>query len=311
MVYHEIREINGEKLNYLVYNSRSKRSWVKKSKFLGKGKISKDKIDYLKREFENEILLNRKYKFLTKQQIEEVENLKKVYNEKIKSLSKEEFEKFEESFFIELTYDSNAIEGNSLSLEEINLVVNENIAPEGKDLREINEAKNHMDAIEFMKNYNGDLNEKFILKLHSIILKDISERFAGRYRGTNVRIFGSDVKLSDYIKVPQLIRNLVYWYKKNKKNYHGFEMAIIFSMKFVTIHPFVDGNGRVSRLLMNFLLSKSKCPWINIYKKNRQKYLKAVRTANDEDYSLILPFLIKTLKQNLDSFGIVESGRQV
>ncbi len=303
MVYHEIRKINGKILNYLVYNSRSNGKWKKQSKFIGKGNISKEKIEKMKKEFEKELILKKNYDYLTKEQVKKIEELKDRYSNKISSLSKEEFEKFQESFFTELTYDSNAIEGNSLSLEETDLVINENISPEGKSLREISEAKNHIKAIEFMKNYKGDLNERFILKLHSIILNNISERFAGNYRRTNVRIFGSNVKLPSYDKIPQLIKNLIYWYKKNKKEYHDFEMAVIFSMKFVTIHPFIDGNGRVSRLLMNFLLLKNNYPLINIYKKNRQKYLNAVRKANGENYLPILGFLVDTLEENLDSFN--------
>jgi len=304
MVYHEERKIKGKIQNYLVHNQRKGNSWEKKSKFIGYKKISKNKIPKLKQEFEKELLLNKGYEFLTKEQVSKIETLKETYFKKIKTLDKEEFEKFEETFFTELTYESNAIEGSSLSLEETNLVLNEGIVPEGKTIREIYEAKNHKKALEFMKNYNGNLTEAFILKLHSIILKNISERFAGKYRKTNIRIFGSNVKLPQAEKVPQLIRNLIYWYNKNKANHHPFELAVLFSMKFVTIHPFIDGNGRVSRLLMNFILKKNKYPWINIYKKNRENYLKLVRKANDEDYSLIFPFLIETLNKNLESFGI-------
>jgi len=298
MVYHEIRRVNREKQNYLVYNKRKKGKWVKKSKFIGKGNISKSKILKLKKEFEERLILNKQYKYLKKDQVEYIEDLKRIYFDKIKKLSKEELDRFEKVFFTELTYDSNAIEGNSLSLEETSLVINDNLVPEGKSLREIYEAKNHSKALEFLKEYSGDLNEKLVLKLNSIILKDISERFAGRYRETSIRIAGSDVKLPSPEKVPQLVRNLVYWYKKNKKNYHQFELAVLISMKFVTIHPFIDGNGRVSRLLMNFLLDKGNYPWINIYNKSRQKYLQAVRKANDEDYSLIFPFLIEILEEN-------------
>ena len=304
MVYHEERKTKEKIQNYLIQNQRKGVSWEKKSKFIGYGKIPKNKIQKLKEGFEKKLLLNKKYDFLTKEQVLEIENLKDIYKKKINSLNKEEFEKFEEAFFTELTYDSNAIEGSSLSLEETNLILNEGIVPEGKTIREIYEAKNHKKAIEFIQSYNGNLNETFILKLHSIILKNISERFAGNYRKTDVRIFGSNVKLPQAEKVPQLIGNLIYWYNKNKANHHPFELAILFSMKFVTIHPFIDGNGRVSRLLMNFVLNKNKYPWINIYKKNRENYLKSVRKANDENYSLIFPFLIKTLKENLESFKI-------
>ncbi len=307
MVYHEIRKIKGKKQNYLVYNRRKNGKWIKKSKFIGLGHISKEKISKLKEEFEAELIVNKKYKYLNKKQVEEIEKLKKAYINNINKLSKEEFEKFEESFFTELTYDSNAIEGNSLSLEETSLVINENIVPEGKTLREIYEAKNHKKALKFLKEYKGDFNEELILKLHSIILKDISERFAGKYRERSIRIAGSDFKPPIPEKVPQFIRNLIYWYKKNKNNYHPFELTVLISMKFVTIHPFVDGNGRISRLLMNFLLNKKQYPWINVYKKHRQKYLIAVRKANDEDYDLIFPFLIKTLKENLEESGVVKT----
>ncbi len=305
MVYHEIREVNGKKQNYLVFIKREGDKIVKKSKFIGSGSISKEDIEKLKEEFEVDILSNIPSKNLSKEQLIEIERLKSIYNKKIISLSKEEFEKFENTFFTELTYDSNAIEGNSLSLEDTNLVINEGLVPKGKTLREINEAKNHIEAIRFMNSYKGDLNEQFILKLHSIILKNISERFAGRYRETTVRIFKSDVKFPDASKVPQLVGNLVYWYKLNKNKMHPFELAIIFSVKLVSIHPFIDGNGRISRLIMNFLLKKKGYSWINIYVKQRAEYLQAVKLANDEKYKQILEFCITALKENLKSFNIV------
>ena len=305
MVYHEIRKVNGKKLNYLVENRRKRDKWVKKSKFIGKGNISKKEVDKLIKEFELELVENKSYEFLTKEQVREIEKWKEEYNSKIKKLEKEEFEEFEKSFFTELTYNSNAIEGSSLSLEETSLIINDNIVPEGKTIREIYEARNHIEALKFIKNYKGDLTELFILKIHSIILKDISERFAGRYRQTRIRIHGSNVKFPTSEKVPQFIKNLIYWYKKNKKKHHQFELAAIISMRLVSIHPFVDGNGRVSRLVMNFLLNKNQYPWINIYNKQRERYLKAVRKANEEDYSLIFPFLIDTLEENLKSFEII------
>lgn len=305
MVYHEIRNINGKKQNYLVFVKRDNDKIIKKSKFIGVGSMSKDEINRLKKEFEIEIMANIESKNLSKEQIIEIEKLKQIYNDKIKSLNKEEFEQFENTFFTELTYNSNAIEGSSLSLEDTNLILNEGLVPKGKTLREINEAKNHKAAIDFINNYKGDLDELLILKIHSIILKDISETFAGRYRETSVRIFKEDVNFPDASKVPQLVKNLVYWYKINKNKIHPFEIAVIFSNKLVSIHPFIDGNGRTSRLIMNFLLKKKKYPWINVYMKQRADYLKAVRKANDEDYKPILEFCIKGLKKNLKSFNII------
>lgn len=306
MVYHEIRARNGKKLNYLIYNQRKNGGWSKKSKFIGFGELVSEKVKELKKEFEIETITDKKYPYLSKEQVIEIEKLREIYNKKMENFSKEEFEKFEKAFFTELTYNSNAIEGNSLSLEETSLVLNENLSPEGKTMREIYEAKNHSKALKFIEEYNGELTEEFILALHKIILENISENFAGRYRQNPVRVIGSDAKFTSSEKVPQFVKNLVYWYDKNKKKYHAFEIAVIFSMKLVSIHPFVDGNGRVSRLMMNFILKKNKFPWINIYMKQRAEYLRAVRKANDEKYLDIICFLIKTLRENLKDFGFLD-----
>lgn len=306
MVYYEIRMVNGKKMNYIISNRRNMGKWKKISKFIGSGDLEKSDINRLKKEFEIELKVNRDYQYLKKGQVLEIESLKEIYNRGIKKLSPEEFTKFEKSFFTELTYNSNAIEGNSMSLEETSVVVNENLSPEGKTLREIYEAKNHVKALEFIRDYRGEINELFILKIHSIILKDISKNFAGRYRENPVRVVGSDFRFPSPEKVPQLVRNLLYWYQKNKKTMHAFELAVIFSMKFVSIHPFVDGNGRVSRILMNFILQKKGYPWINVYNKQRQKYLNVVRKANEEDYEPALIFLIETIRKNMDDFGFID-----
>ena len=299
MVYHEKRKINSKVLNYLVYNKRVDGKFKKISKFIGNGKLSKQRVAKFKKEFENELKISINSENLTKEQFLEIENLKEIYYNKIKKFDKNNFN---EAFFTELTYDSNAIEGSTLSLSDTSLIINEGIVPKGKTLREINEAKNHLEAIKFIKNYKGDLNEILILKLHKIILNNIFPRFAGVYRNKNVRIRGSDVKLPSHEKVPQLIKNLIYWYKKNKSSLHAFELSIIFSIKFVTIHPFIDGNGRVSRLLMNLLLGKFGYPWINIRFKNRKEYLEAVREGNYKKYKKIIRFAIQQLKENIEDF---------
>src|SRR3989338_10658475 len=219
MVYHEVRKVSGKEQNYLLWNRRENRKWIKKSRFIGFGKFSQQKINELKKEFENEIIINKKYLFLSLEEVTTLETLKEKYFRKIKTMHEEEYLQFEQSFFTELTYNSNAIEGSSLSLEETDFVINKNIVPEGKSLREIYEAQNHVEALRFLKEYQGDLNEKLILILHSIITKNVLDRFSGAYRKTQVRIFGSNVAFPPADKVPQLIKNLIYWYKKNKNKY--------------------------------------------------------------------------------------------
>ena len=295
MVYHEIKTRSGKKYNYLVKTIRDGKRWKKLRKYIGKGNLSKIKIMNEIEKFKNEI---QKHDYLTEKQTEVIENIKMAFDSYLKRGGKSGLENFKEWFFTELTYNSNAIEGTSLSLRETSLIINEGIMPKNVSLREVNEAKNHKEALEFLLKYDGEVNENFILKIHSTILKNIDNNNAGKYRKVPVFIVGSDVKFPNHSEVPRLIKELIKWYKLNKKSMHPFELASLSSMKFVSIHPFIDGNGRCSRLLMNYILKKNSYPEINIYVKDRNNYLKAVRKANDENYSMIVDFLFLTLKKN-------------
>src|SRR3989338_5322423 len=295
MVYHEIRKVRGKLYNYLVHNIRKGKKWKKLSKYIGEGKLYEIKI---KKEIEKFNFELKKAKYLSGKQILEMEDIRKKFDEYLKKSGKPGLEKFDEWFFTELTYNSNAIEGSTLSLKDTSLIINENIAPKGATLREIDEAKNHKEAIEFLKGYKGELNERLILKIHSFILKNIADSFAGKYRRTEVRIRGTEFKPPYADVVPLLVTELIRWYKENKKKLHPLELAAAVSAKLVTIHPFIDGNGRVSRLVMNFLLKKAKYPELNIYVKERDRYLNCIKEANRENYKLLALFLFDTLKKN-------------
>lgn len=295
MVYHEVQKRGEKRYNYLVKTIRHGKKWEKIRKYIGEGKMPTDKIKEEIKKFRSEV---QKTSYLTEEQIEAIENIKTGFDDYLKKGGKSGLENFKEWFFTELTYNSNAIEGTSLSLRETSMIINEGILPKNASLREVNEAKNHKEALDFLLEYNGEVNEGFILKLHSIILKNIDDNNAGKYRNVPVFIVGSDVKFPHYSKISQLIKDLIKWYKSNKKSMHPFELAALFSVKFVSVHPFIDGNGRCSRLLMNYILKKNNYPEINIYVKDRNNYLKAVRNANDEDYGMLVEFLFRTLKKN-------------
>lgn len=295
MVYHEIRKLKGKLYNYLIYNIREGKKWKKASRYIGEGTLPEATI---KKEIEKFKIELKKAEYLSKEQVLEIENTRKKFDSYLRKSGKIGIEKFDEWFFTELTYNSNAIEGNTLSLEDTSLIINENIAPKGASLREIHEAKNHKEAIEFLKIYKGELNERLILKIHSFILRNIADSFAGKYRRTEVRIRGAEFKPPYADVVPLLVTELIRWYKENKKKLHPFELAAIVSAKLVTIHPFIDGNGRVSRLVMNFLLKKAKYPEINIYVRERGRYLDCIKEANHENYKPLAFFLFDTLKKN-------------
>ncbi len=185
----------------------------------------------------------------------------------------------EEWFRIELTYTSNAIEGNTLSRAETALVVEKGLTIGGKSITEHLEATNHAAALDFVKEQikrkPSDLKEKDILKIHEIILDKIDRENAGIYRRVPVRISGSAVALPNPRKVQELMDEFFKWLKKEERM-HAVELAAEAHYRFVTIHPFIDGNGRTARLLMNMILMMKGYPPAIIRKNDRLAYIKSL-----------------------------------
>lgn len=190
--------------------------------------------------------------------------------------------RLKEEMVIEWTYNSNAIEGNTLSLRETQLVLETGITIGGKSLKEHLEAINHREAILFVDELasgKAKITERNIKELHSIILKEIDPKYASRYRDIQVRISGSNHKPPDAIKVPELMEKF-----SNKRLLkpigHPVEQAAMAHFDFVSIHPFVDGNGRTARLLMNLILLKHGYFPAIILKNDRKKYYNALEKGH-------------------------------
>lgn len=188
---------------------------------------------------------------------------------------------------VELTYTSNAIEGNTLTREETALVIEKGITVQGKKIVEHLEAKNHAKAVEMTRNLarakskREDIKENDILQLHAIIFVGIDERNAGRYRSVPVRVAGSQAVFPNPMKVPELMAEFFAWLCK-ENNDHPVKIAAVAHFKFVSIHPFVDGNGRVARLLMNLLLLQRGYPPIIIKPEHRLSYIQALEKAQTQ-----------------------------
>ncbi len=186
-----------------------------------------------------------------------------------------------EWFKIELTYTSNAIEGNTLSRAETALVLEKGITVDGKTLKEHLEAVNHAQAFDWiMQRINTtqqDLTERTILELHQLILQKIDDTNAGRYRTVPVRIAGSTVIMPNAMKVPELMEEFVSWLQTTEDN--PLILAVDAHLKLVSIHPFVDGNGRTARLLMNLLLMQAGYPPAIIQKEERKQYISSIEKA--------------------------------
>ena len=200
-------------------------------------------------------------------------------------LPKKAMESLQRAINLEWTYNSNGIEGNTLTLKETKVVL-EGITIGGKSVREHLEAINHENAIEYLEvllKEKGEISEWNIKLLHQLVLKGIDDTNAGKYRNQNVFISGAQHRPPDYIRVRELMEKLIINYGKWDK-YHPIIRATLLHGELVKIHPFIDGNGRTSRLIMNMDLMKSGYVPLIIKKENRLKYyevLDKVHTTND------------------------------
>jgi Fic family protein len=189
---------------------------------------------------------------------------------------------------VEWTYNSNAIEGNTLSLIETKVVLEEGITIGGKKLKEHFEVINHSEAIDFVEEHvskEQPLSESSIKNIHYLVLKNIDNKNAGEYRQINVRISGSQHTPPHFLQVPHEINELLKWYEENNDVLHPVELAALFHFKFVYIHPFSDGNGRTSRLLMNLILMSKGYPPAIVKAKDeyRLEYYNALEKASVEN----------------------------
>lgn len=198
---------------------------------------------------------------------------------------------------LEYTFESNRIEGNTLTLKETDLVVNEGITISGKSMREHLEAINHKEAIEYLKELidkESDFSERDLLQLHTLILKGIDAKNAGKYRNVQVMIKGSRHLPPQPFIVKKQMEDLFFWYEANKNHLHPVVLAAELSERLVTIHPFIDGNGRTSRLIMNLILLKNGYVIANIKGdvENRMRYYQSLENAQvdqrKEDFHLFI-----------------------
>lgn len=215
--------------------------------------LAESRVEYLtsKKVLDNPIISDEINKKLKK-----IDALQKKWEAK-KPLKGTALEKMREYFNVKYTFDSNRIEGNTLSMQETHLVVNEGITVGGKSMREHLEAINHAQAVDWlydMVQHNEIVNKRNLLDLHRIILKSIDNDNAGRYRRVPVRISGSEHLPPEPYLIDKMMEDYFIHYQYQKKTLHPVLLAAEMHERLVSIHPFIDGNGRTSRLIMNFIL---------------------------------------------------------
>lgn len=202
--------------------------------------------------------------------------------DKYRPFSKKLAESLHEKLVVEWTYNSNAIEGNTLTMSETKVVL-EGITVGGKSMVEHLETINHRDAILFIEDLvssKDSLSEWNIRNIHSLILKEIDNKNAGKYRTENLVISGAKHIPPKHYEITDLMQKLIEEYYNNWIDYHPVVRATLLHGEFVKNHPFIDGNGRTSRLLLNFELMRSGYSPIIIKNEDRAKYYEVLDMAH-------------------------------
>lgn len=206
---------------------------------------------------------------------------------------------------IEWTYNSNSIEGNTLTLAETRIVIEDGITVGGKSLREHFEVVNHKEAINRVEDLVSDnftFTTATICDIHYLLLKNIMPEYAGRYRTMGVRISGANFTPSNMLKVPDLMDELLLGFNAQIASFHPMVLATLFHHKFVWIHPFSDGNGRTIRLMYNLFLMSMGYPPAIILTADRKKYYTALNDANNGEYGKLLLMMCQAAERSLDIY---------
>ncbi len=206
----------------------------------------------------------------------------------LRPLPADALKKIEDAFAVEYTYESNRIEGNTLTLQETELVVNEGVTIAGKSMREHLEAINHAEAIDYIKDFaksDVDISERTIKEIHALVLHGINRENAGTYRTVPVLISGSThIPPQPYLIEKQMEDFMLRFKELEAEAVHPVLIAAYLHDELVRIHPFIDGNGRTSRLLMNLYLLRRGYTLVTLKGSNDEKiaYYKALETSHTE-----------------------------
>lgn len=283
------RKIGKKYYYYLEHSYKLVKERKVLSKYLGTKK-PKD-IEKLKKEIELEVVRKKFVKMLLK--------IKKNYLKEFKKFPNVAKQKYLDNFVTEFTYNSNKIEGSKLSFKDTANLFIYGKTPKNKPLKDVNEAEGHREAFYSIVEFKGKLNLKKVLEWHNYIFKNSDPVISGKIRLHKIMVTGSRVSFPHPEDLDELLKGFFSWYNKNN-NLNPVEFAALVHLKFVTIHPFSDGNGRISRLLANYILYRYNYPLFNIKFEDRESYfynLEKSQLWKDEIFFLRF-FIKKYLESN-------------
>ncbi|MEW6592542.1 MAG: Fic family protein [Candidatus Hadarchaeota archaeon] len=278
------KTVGGRVYFYLEHSIRVGEKVEKKERYLGT-KIPKNLAE-IKGNFLGNIYRERWHPSLDK--------IRARYLEEIKRMPKSALEKELRTFTVRFTYDTQRIEGSRLTLRETADLLEKGITPKGKPVRDVLEAQAHREVFNEMLDFKKDLILSVILYWHKRLFEQTKPDVAGRIRTYQVAISGSKFVPPLAVEVYPMLREFFIWYVRNKTKLHPVELAALVHLKLVTIHPFGDGNGRISRLAMNFVLNINRYPMLNIPYEGRNSYYNALeRSQLKNNDGIFLQWFIK------------------
>ena len=255
-------------------------------KYIGDKKPSETKLEIISAQFKEEIekekfkLLGHHY--LLPNEIDAVDKINSDFLKRFKQLNPTEKKQFWQNFVITFVYNSNSIEGSTLTAKEVELLLEENISP-NKDLEDVLEAKNAQKALEYLKESKEEITDKLLHILHEMYFKDTKPFIARKYKTKDNLVRGAHFETSPARYVITDMKNYFDEYNNLKKKLHPLELAAWVHWKLERIHPFQDGNGRIGRLTLNQILNLNNYQMINIKTKEKASYFKALKRCDKEN----------------------------
>lgn len=240
-------------------------------------------------------------------QLEKLDLYQNAINE-LRPFECEMLRQIKDFYRIGLTWTSNALEGNSLTESETKVLIEDGLTVGGRPLRDMFEAVDHAKAYDYMFTLlgNKEITEKDIIYLHKLFYQNIEEEFSGRYRDIPVFVSGSNYPVTKVENIQNEMKDLCKWIKTDRKKYHPVEFAAILHKKFVFIHPFKDGNGRVARLLMNTALIQDGYLPALIPPILRSEYISFLERAHEDDSQFISFIVERELESQKDFLRLLQ-----
>ena len=263
------KTVGGKTYYYLQHTVRTKKGVETREKYIGTKPPAKP--EELKLQFLAEIYQKRWYPVL--------DRIRENYAKEEKKMPPTALAKQIRTFSVKFTYDTNRIEGSKLTYRETADLLERGLTPRSKPVEDIKEAEAHEKLFYEMLGFKKDITLQTVLYWHKKLFEATKPDIAGKVRQHQVGISGSKFMPPSPVEVPVLLDEFFRWYAKSKGKMHPVELAACVHLKFVTIHPFGDGNGRMSRLLMNFVLHKHGFPMLNIPYENRGSYYHALERS--------------------------------